>query len=91
MHKYFNNKEYDKLKNSIEIMGFTSHSLTEGNDIKSKNTQISELEILTLIDERKDARTRKDYKKSDEIRNKLEIRGIRLQDEDNETTWEFIE
>jgi cysteinyl-tRNA synthetase len=91
MHKYFNNKEYDKLKNSIEIMGFTSHSLTEGNDIKSKNTQISELEILTLIDQRKDARTRKDYKKSDEIRNKLEIRGIRLQDEDNETTWEFIE
>ena len=91
MHKYFNNKEYDKLKNSIEIIGFTSHSLTEGNDIKSKNTQISELEILTLIDERKDARTRKDYKKSDEIRNKLEIRGIRLQDEDNETTWEFIE
>ena len=91
MHKYFTNKEYDKLKNSIEIMGFTSHSLTEGNDIKSKNTQISELEILTLIDERKDARTRKDYKKSDEIRNKLEIRGIRLQDEDNETTWEFIE
>ncbi|MGI9312524.1 MAG: cysteine--tRNA ligase [Alphaproteobacteria bacterium] len=91
MHKYFNNKEYDKLKNSIEIMGFTSHSLTEGNDIKSKNTQISEVEILTLIDERKDARTRKDYKKSDEIRNKLEIRGIRLQDEDNETTWEFIE
>ena len=91
MHKYFNNKEYDKLKNSIEIMGFTSHSLTEGNDIKSKNTQISELEILSLIDERKDARTRKDYKKSDEIRNKLEIRGIRLQDEDNETTWEFIE
>ena len=91
MHKYFNNKEYDKLKNSLEIMGFTSHSLTEGNDIKSKNTQISELEILTLIDERKDARTRKDYKKSDEIRNKLEIRGIRLQDEDNETTWEFIE
>ena len=91
MHKYFNNKEYDKLKNSIEIMGFTSHSLTEGNDIKSKNTQISELEILTLIDERKDARTRKDYKKSDEIRNLLEIRGIRLQDEDNETTWEFIE
>ena len=91
MHKYFNNKEYDKLKNSLEIMGFTSHSLTEGNDIKSKNTQISELEILTLIEERKDARTRKDYKKSDEIRNKLEIRGIRLQDEDNETTWEFIE
>ena len=38
MHKYFNNKEYDKLKNSLEIMGFTSHSLTEGNDIKYKNT-----------------------------------------------------
>jgi len=91
MHKYFNNKEFDKLKNSLKMMGFTSHSMGEAKDKKARNTEISELEILTLVDERKNARARKDYKKSDEIRNMLEIRGIRLQDVDNETTWEFIE
>jgi cysteinyl-tRNA synthetase len=91
MHKYFNNKEFVKLKNSLKMMGFTSYSMGEAKDKKARNTEISELEILTLVDERKNARARKDYKKSDEIRNMLEIRGIRLQDVDNETTWEFIE
>ena len=44
-----------------------------------------------LIEERNLARANKDFKKSDEIRNKLEIMGIRLKDMENGTVWEQIE
>ena len=52
---------------------------------------LEKMEGCKVIDERKDARTRKDYKKPDEIRNKLEIMGIRLKDMENGTVWEQIE
>ena len=71
-----------------------------GIDLKSFNktikkvqkiSKINEEEIHVLIEERNLARANKDFKKSDEIRNKLEIMGIRLKDMENGTVWEQIE
>ena len=56
-----------------------------------KISKINEEEIHVLIEERNLARANKDFKKSDEIRNKLEIMGIRLKDMENGTVWEQIE
>ena len=48
------------------------------------------MEVNKLIEERNTARKAKDYKKSDEIRNKLELMGIKLQDDGEKSTWEYI-
>ena len=77
MHEYFNKQEYDKLYASLYFLGIDLKSFN--NSIKrEKISKINEEEIHVLIEERNLARANKDFKKSDEIRNKLEIMGIRL-------------
>lgn len=44
-------------------------------------------EIETAIRDRNDARNRKDFKASDDIRNRLAARGIELMDGKDSTTW----
>jgi cysteinyl-tRNA synthetase len=91
MHSYYSNKEYEKLQNSIEILGLVDYSYEQTKNKEDSRKNINESEVLVLINERNEARKHKDYKKSDEIRNKLEKMGIKLQDIDNGTTWEFFE
>ncbi|MDD3814292.1 MAG: cysteine--tRNA ligase [Desulfocapsaceae bacterium] len=50
---------------------------------------ISEQEILQLIQERKDARVAKDWARSDSIRDQLLAMGIELKDSSSGTTWEI--
>jgi cysteinyl-tRNA synthetase len=50
---------------------------------------ISEQEILGLIQERKDARTAKDWARGDSIRDHLLAKGIELKDSASGTTWEI--
>ena len=90
MHEYFNKKEYNKLFASLDFLGI---DLKSYSDIPNKDHEIykiSESEIQELIEARNLARINRDYKKSDEIRNKLEIMGIRLKDMENGTVWEHI-
>jgi cysteinyl-tRNA synthetase len=51
---------------------------------------ISEEEIVELIQKRTHARLQKDFKTSDEIRDYLKSKGVIIKDEQNETTWRFI-
>jgi len=44
-------------------------------------------EVQRLIDERNEARRKKDFKRSDEIRRELEKRGILLEDTKDGTLW----
>lgn len=92
MHAYFSNKEYDKLFGALNFLGINikdlSHSMA--SEQKSKKDAIDETEVNKLIEERNSARKAKDYKKSDEIRNKLELMGIKLQDDGDKSTWEYI-
>ena len=54
-----------------------------------KDLAISEQEILGLIQERKDARTAKDWARGDSIRDQLLAKGIELKDGSSGTTWEI--
>jgi cysteinyl-tRNA synthetase len=53
-------------------------------------TGLSEKEILRLIEERNLARTSRDFKRSDEIRDLLNAKGIHLKDTPEGTVWEKI-
>ncbi len=90
MHEYFNKQEYSKLCASLDFLGIDLKTFNHHIKKDHKMPEISENEIEVLIEERNLARENKDYKKSDEIRNKLEIMGIRLKDMENGTAWERI-
>ena len=51
---------------------------------------LSEDEINALIKERNLARDNKDFKRSDEIRDLLNDKGILIEDKENSTTWKYI-
>ena len=90
MHEYFNKKEYNKLFASLDFLGVDLKSYSDTPNKDHEIYKISESEIQELIEARNLARINRDYKKSDEIRNKLEIMGIRLKDMENGTAWEHI-
>lgn len=63
---------------------------TEPNDIVVVDEdKIGADEIEALIEERKQARLNKDYGRSDEIRDDLANRGVRIMDGPEGTTWEY--
>ncbi len=55
---------------------------------KAANLDISSEEIEKLIEERKEARSEKNFTRSDEIRDTLLKRGVRLLDSADGTTWQ---
>jgi len=57
---------------------------------KSKKHKItSEDEVNLLVEERNLARDNKDFKRSDEIRDLLNDKGILIEDKENITTWKY--
>lgn len=50
---------------------------------------LTEKEILTLVEERNQARKKRDWKKADEIRNLLLSKGIALEDTPSGTLWKI--
>ncbi len=73
-----NNEKYELLLDFDKVLGF---------DIKDfKRTEISG-GIQKLVDEREAARKAKDFKKSDEIRDKLKAQGIVLEDTPQGVRW----
>ena len=55
-----------------------------------KKKSLSEDEINTLIKERNLARDNKDFKRSDEIRDLLNDKGVLIEDKENLTTWKYL-
>ncbi len=90
--------DYNLLKNGAAniiklaaIMGIVQENATDYLAAKKAamlaKTDISEAEILALIKERKQARTDKEWARSDEIRDELLGKGIELKDGTEGTTW----
>jgi len=50
----------------------------------------NENEIETLINQRNDARSAKDWKKSDSIRDQLASMGVEIQDTTDGTIWKLV-
>jgi cysteinyl-tRNA synthetase len=46
--------------------------------------------LMKLLDERELARKNKDFKKSDELRDKLLEEGVEIKDGSNGTTWTYL-
>ncbi|MDD5129647.1 MAG: cysteine--tRNA ligase [Candidatus Omnitrophica bacterium] len=81
---------------NIDDQNFISHSWLILQELTSvfgldlnKKTGFKDLQasVTVLIDQRNDARKRKDFKRSDEIRQELETKGIILEDTKEGTTW----
>ena len=58
-------------------------------DENKKTGKMSEDEIENLISKRNEARSKKDFKTSDEIRNLLNDHGIEINDKDGQTEWKY--
>ncbi len=80
------NSNLPELKKAMEFLGIYDESYyQEKRDLSKLN--ITESEILNLINQRLEAKKNKDFKKSDEIRNLLDSKGVLLKDTQNGSEW----
>ena len=79
--------DYTKLKLIENFDMVLSLDLTKEEETKKLE---NEDEILSLIEERDNAKKAKDYKKADEIRDNLLAKGIKLIDTKEGTKYEVI-
>ena len=88
MHNLLKVESFDGFINSMVFLGFTPNELNKKSDTKNKfdKNDIHEL-INDLILARQTARDNKDYRKSDEIRNRLEKAGVSINDLGDNTKW----
>jgi cysteinyl-tRNA synthetase len=82
------NKLCSQLKSGSELLGFLSKKPDEW--FKKNNGLISEDEIEQLIAERNKAKSEKDFKSADEIRQKLLEKNIRIEDTASGTVWRSV-
>jgi cysteinyl-tRNA synthetase len=73
-----NKEKYDLLLDFDKVLGFNIEDM--------KRVEISD-DIQKLVDEREAARKAKDFKKADEIRDKLQSQGIVLEDTSKGVRW----
>ncbi len=72
------------LINLAEVLGLKAEIKKEGNE--KDMCKLSELQIITAIKKRKAAKSVKDFKKADQIRQELKEQGIELIDKPGEVT-----
>ena len=77
-----------QLLSSCKILGLFNQTHDEWKNFK-KIGKITAEEIEKLISERNKARSKKDFKTSDEIRDLLVSKGVLIKDKDGITTWEY--
>jgi cysteinyl-tRNA synthetase len=85
-----NNDEKMIIKNNLIAAGRILGIMLEDPDLwlgynQSLNPQKEEIE--GLINQRNEARRHKDFKLADEIRDKLKLKGIEIEDTKNGTIW----
>ena len=85
-----NKDEKNNIKNNLIAAGKILGIMKEDPDVwlgynQSSNPEKEEIE--GLINQRNEARRDKDFKLADEIRDKLKIKGIEIEDTNNGTIW----
>ena len=85
-----NKEEKVNIKNNLIATGKILGIMGEDPDVwlgynQSSNPEKEEIE--GLINQRNEARRDKDFKLADEIRDKLKIKGIEIEDTKNGTIW----
>jgi cysteinyl-tRNA synthetase len=74
----------DNKRELLELLGRFDSVL---NILGEEQHQMLDSEVQVLIDERQEARRRRDFKRSDEIRDQLAARGIILEDTKDGVRW----
>jgi cysteinyl-tRNA synthetase len=83
---------FEKIEKMGKILGldFKSQISSESENIKNR-IKIKRQKIEKLIKEREAARDDKDFKKADEIRKYLQLKGVMLEDRKEGTIWKLSE
>ena len=95
LHKLYDkaNKGNDEDKHvfnsACNFIGLLQETKEEWLNYKKGNSDISETEIKNKIDLRNKARTDKNYKEADNIRDYLLDKGVLIEDKDGKTIWKF--
>jgi len=78
-----------KLNSVLKFIGLFSEDLKKYLVFKESSSTISKEEVEELIQKRNLARKNNDFKKADQIRKKLESKGIELKDLKETTSWHY--
>ena len=95
LHKLYDkaskgNEEDKQIFNSAcNFIGLLQETKEEWLNYKKDKVDISEAEIEKKIELRNKARTDKDYKEADNIRDYLLDKGVLIEDKDGKTIWKF--
>ncbi len=77
------------LKASARLFGLLQQDAAAWSAFRPSSLQIDEASIVRLVEARTAARTAKDWKESDRIRDELAAMGVVLKDSKDGTTWEI--
>ncbi len=77
------------LKASARLFGLLQQDAAAWSTFRPSSLQIDEASIVRLVEARTAARTAKDWKESDRIRDELAALGVVLKDSKDGTTWEI--
>ena len=83
-----NEESAAQLSSACKLLGLFNKDQNAWNSSKGEKS-LSKEEIEILISERNTARDKKDFKKSDEIRDILNDKGVLIEDDQNKTTWKY--
>jgi len=95
LHKLFEKSQKGDLKDkeifisACNFVGLLKDTKNKWIEFKKSKSAISEEEILSKIDERNEARDKKNYKLADKIRNELLDKGVLIEDKDDKTSWKL--
>ena len=77
-------------RNRDEILEFLSAANQIFDVFQIEEQQLEDQEVVRLIEERREARFRRDFKRADEIRQLLAKRGVALEDTKEGTRWKRV-
>ena len=93
LHKLYESASKGKDKelfiSACKFIGLLNEDNKQWENYKKNKALISEAEINKKIDLRNKARSDKDYKEADRIRDELFNKGVLIEDKDGKTLWKF--
>ena len=84
-----NDEDQQIFNSACNFIGLLNETKEEWLNYKKTKVDIKEQEIENKIELRNNARTNKDYKEADNIRDYLLDKGVILEDKDGKTIWKF--
>jgi cysteinyl-tRNA synthetase len=84
-----NDKDKQTFNSACNFIGLLQETKQEWLNYKKVKVDISETEIESKIKLRNKARTDKNYKEADNIRDYLLDKGVLIEDKDGKTIWKF--